>query len=144
MLRGWRFYRRNERIVKVKLDEGLSYRLKPTLQVLGHDVDTVIEEGLKSEDDAVIAQIASQNNRMLFTLDRGLGDVRQYTPGKHSGIVVFRNRFVGPGTVNKFVEEFVRNHNLDDLMGCLVIVEPGKVRIRRKDDEGENKTISSK
>jgi len=76
--------------VKVKLDEGLSYRLKPILQELGHDVDTVVDEGLKSEADTVLAEIARQNNRMLFTLDRGLGDVRQYVPGEHPGIVVFR------------------------------------------------------
>jgi len=129
--------------VKVKLDEGLSYRLKPTLQELGHDVDTVVDEGLKSEDDTVLADVARQNNRMLFTLDRGLGDVRQYAPGEHPGIVVFRLSFAGPGTVSRFVEEFVRNQNLDEMAGCLVIVEPGKVRIRRQEDDSENKTASS-
>lgn len=120
--------------MKLKLDEGLSYRLKPTLQELGHDVDTVADEGLRSEDDAVLAAIARQNRRMLFTLDRGLGDLRQYAPGEHPGIVVFRLSSTGPGAVNRFVESFVRNHGLDELAGCLVIVEPGKVRVRRKED----------
>jgi predicted nuclease of predicted toxin-antitoxin system len=129
--------------VKVKLDEGLSYRLKPTLQELGHDVDTVVDEGLKSEDDTVLADVARQNNRMLFTLDRGLGDVRQYVPGEHPGIVVFRLSSSGPGAVSRFVEDFVRAQKLDELAGCLVIVEPGKVRIRRKEDDSENKTASS-
>ena len=134
MLRPWRSGRGNERSVKLKLDEGLSYRLKPTLQELGHDVDTVVDEGLKSEDDAVLADIARQNERVLFTLDRGLGDVRQYAPGEHPGVVVFRLRFAGPGTVSRFVEEFVRNQHLDEMVGCLVIVEPGKIRIRRQED----------
>ena len=98
---------------------------------------------MKSEDDAVLADIARRNKRMLFTLDRGLGDVRQYAPGEHPGIVVFRLSSAGPGTVSRFVEEFVRKQNLDELAGCLVIVEPGKVRIRRKEDEGENKTASA-
>lgn len=46
--------------MRVKLDEGLSYRLKPTLQELGHDVDTVIDEGLTSEKDSILAAIACQ------------------------------------------------------------------------------------
>ncbi|MBI3241329.1 MAG: DUF5615 family PIN-like protein [Chloroflexi bacterium] len=129
--------------MKLKLDEGLSYRLKPTLQELGHDVDTVVDEGLKSEDDAVLADIARQNERMLFTLDKGLGDVRQYAPGEHPGIVVFRLSSTGPGMVSRFVEDFVRNQKLDELPGCLVIVEPGKVRIRRKEDDGEKRTTSA-
>jgi predicted nuclease of predicted toxin-antitoxin system len=103
------------------------------LRELGHDADTVVDEGLKSADDAIIAAAARQNGRMLFTLDRGLGDMRSYAPGEHPGIVVFRPRLSGPGTVNAFVEEFVRTQNLEKMAGCLVIVEPGKVRVRRKE-----------
>ncbi len=118
--------------MKVKLDEGISYRLKPRLQELGHDVDSVIDEGLKSEADTVIVDHARATNRMLFTLDRGLGDIRQYPPGEHPGIIVFRPITSGPGIVNFFVEDFVRNHKLDELAGCVVIVEPDRVRIRSK------------
>ncbi len=123
--------------MRVKLDEGLSYRLRPILEDLGHDVDTVIEEGLTSEPDARIAQIAGHNERMLFTLDKGLGDIRSYAPGEHPGIVVFRLSTVGPGAMNRFVTEFVRDHDLAPLAGCLVIVQPGHVRVLRKPDERE-------
>ena len=126
--------------MRLKLDEGLSYRLKPTLQELGHDVDTVVDEGLRSEDDVVVADAAHQNNRMLFTLDRGLGDTRQYAPGDHQGIVVFKLKSVGTGTVSRFVVAFVRAHKLEEMVGCLVIVEPGSVRIRREDDGGTTGT----
>lgn len=116
----------------------MSYRLKPKLQELGHDVDTVIDEGLSAVEDSVLADIARQNDRMLFTLDRGLGDIRQYVPGGHPGIVIFRLSFVGPGAMSRFVEDFVRNQNLNQLAGCLVIVEPGNVRIRREQRDNEN------
>lgn len=132
MLLRMRSPRKNKQNVRLKLDEGLSYRLKPKLQELGHNVDTVIDEGLRATDDSVLADIAHQDDRMLFTLDRGLGDIRQYAPGGHPGIVVFRLSFVGPGAMSRFVEDFVRNQNLDQLTGCLVIVEPGNVRIRRE------------
>ena len=124
--------------MKVKLDEGLSYRLKLTLLELGHDVDTVLDEGLKSEDDAIIAGMAFQNNRMLFTLDRGLGDLRHYAPGEHPGIIVFRLKSAGPGYVSHFVEDFVRTHDLEKMSGCLVIAEAGRVRIRGRTDTDES------
>ncbi len=114
--------------MKLKLDEGLSYRLKPVLEAFGHDVDTIIDEGLRAEEDAVIAETASRNDHMLFTLDRGLGDVRQYAPGDHPGIVVFRPRSAGPGTVNRFVEDFVRSQKLDELSGCVVIADDSGCR----------------
>lgn len=138
MLRRMRSRLKNKQNVRLKLDEGLSYRLKPKLQKLGHDVDTDIDEGLGATDDSVQADIARQNNRMLFTLDRGLGDIRQYAPGGHPGIIVFRLGFVGPGAMSRFVEDFVRDQNLDQLAGCLVIVEPGNVRIRREQSDSED------
>jgi predicted nuclease of predicted toxin-antitoxin system len=101
---------------------------------MGHDVDTVVDEGLTSEKDAVLAEIACQSDRMLFTLDKGLGDIRQYVPGDHPGIVVFRLRSEAPGIVSQFVESFVRGSSLDELAGCLVIAEPGNVRVRRRDE----------
>lgn len=120
--------------MRIKLDEGLSYQLKTVLGELGHDVDTVTDEDLRSEPDEVIARAASQNNRMLFTLDRGLGDIRQYAPGTHPGIVVFRLRTTGPGAMSAYVETFVRQHNLDDWSGCVVIAYPGRVRVMRQND----------
>lgn len=144
-LRQRHFGRESEQNVRLKLDEGLSNRLKPTLQELGHDVDTVIDEGLKSEADTVVADTARQNDRMLFTLDKGLVNfnLEQYAPGKHPGIVVFRLKSFGRGTVTRFVEDFVRSQDLDKFIGCVAIVEPGKVRIRRKDDSNETNTPSS-
>jgi len=113
------------------LDEGLSFRLKGALQELGHDVDTVIDEGLEGVSDAILARRASHDGRMLFTLDKGLGNIRQYVPGSHPGIVLFRPGFVGPRTVFRFVEDFASDHDLDNYIGCLVIAEPGNIRIRR-------------
>ena len=125
--------------MRIKLDEGLSYRLKPTLHKLGHDVDTVVDEGLKSEEDAAIVDIACQTHRMLFTLDRGLGDLRQYAPGEHPGVVVFRLHSSGPMAMSRFVEDFVCTQDLDKLAGCVTIVEPGKVRIKCKEGGRESK-----
>jgi predicted nuclease of predicted toxin-antitoxin system len=117
--------------VKLKLDENLSRHLKPLLQSLGHDVLTVADEGLIGQADPVIAAAATTEGRMLFTLDLGLADVRVYPPGSHPGIVVFRPGSSGPLTVNRFVEAFVRTADLLALARCVVVVEPGRSRVRR-------------
>jgi hypothetical protein len=67
---------------------------------------------------------------MLLTLDTDFGDLRAYPPGHHPGILLFRPRTFGPLAVSSFVEEFVRSTDLGQLAGCLVVVEPTRVRVR--------------
>lgn len=37
----------------------------------------------------------------------------------------------GPFSVNLFIQEFIKNTDLRDLVDCVVVVEPLKIRIRR-------------
>ena len=69
---------------------------------------------------------------MLFTLDIEFADMRKHPPGNHAGIVLFRPRSMGPLAVNRFVLEFVRNTDLGELSGCVAVVEPTRVRVRRR------------
>jgi predicted nuclease of predicted toxin-antitoxin system len=105
--------------VKLKLDENLPHDLTDELGRRGDDVHTVV----------VVA--ASDEGRMLLTLDRGIGDLRRYPPGSHSGIVVLRPATQDPDTILALVERLVRAHSLEDLHGCVVVVEPQPIRIRR-------------
>ena len=117
--------------MRIKLDENLSRYLKETLTRLGHDADTVADEGLLSQPDTLVGRAAQRAGRMLFSLDVGFADLRKYAPGTHPGIVVFRLSRMGPGTVNAFVERFVRETDLSRLVACLVIVEEKRIRVRR-------------
>jgi len=116
--------------MKIKLDENLSRHLKDRLEASNHDVQTARDEDLLSQPDEIIAKAAHKEGRMVFSLDTDFADIRTYAPGTHPGIVVFRPTSFGPLTVNRFVEEFVQAVNLEELTGCLVIVEPGRMRIR--------------
>ncbi|MBI2889267.1 MAG: DUF5615 family PIN-like protein [Nitrospirae bacterium] len=122
--------------MKVKLDENISRHLKPDLARLGHDVTTAEDEGLLSVSDDKIAAAIRLENRMLLTLDLGFADLRRYAPGTHPGVVVFRPHSLGVRSVSRFVESFVREGRLGTLSGCLVIVEPDRIRIRRAGAEG--------
>lgn len=116
--------------MKLKLDENLSHYLKPRLAALGHDVTTTADEGLLSRPDTTVAAAAAAEGRMLLTLDLEFADLRKYPPGSHPGMIVFRPRTFGPLSVNRAVEAFVRDTDLAPLAGCVVVVEPARMRIR--------------
>lgn len=117
--------------MKLKLDENLSRHLKPILEEQNFDVLTVSDEGLLSQDDTTIGRAAKTEGRMLFTLDIEFGDLRKYPPGTHPGIVLFRPRSFGPLAVNRFVQEFAEDADLEQFVGCVVVVDPSRVRVRR-------------
>ncbi len=117
--------------MKLKLDENLSRHLKQSLEGLQHEVRTVADEGLLSQPDTIVASAAKSESRMLLTLDLEFGDLRKYPPGSHPGVILFRPRTFGPLAVNRLVEEFARETSLESLAGCVVIVEPSRIRIRR-------------
>ena len=124
--------------VKLKLDENLSRHLRHTLTALHHDVMTVADQGLLSRSDTLIAEVVKNEGMMLLTLDLEFGDVRKYPPGRHPGIILFRPRSFGPLAVNRFVEEFVRDTDLEQLARCVVVVDPSRVRVRRPPFETES------
>ncbi|MEN6574739.1 MAG: DUF5615 family PIN-like protein [Phycisphaerales bacterium] len=117
--------------MKLKLDENLSRHLKPVLIELGHDVLTAADEGLLSHPDIEVAACAAREDRILLTLDIEFADLRKYPPGSHPGIVLFRPMSLGPLSVNHFVERFARSADLLALSGCVAVVEPQGVRIRK-------------
>ncbi len=118
-------------ILKIKLDENLSRHLKPTLVGEGHDTVTAADEGLLGRSDTEVGGAAGREGRMLFTLDLEFADLRKHPPGSHPGVVLFRPRSMGPGAVSGFVVDFVRGTELADLAGCVAVVEPTRIRLRR-------------
>lgn len=116
--------------MKVKLDENLPASLADLLSSRGHDVDSVLSEGLLGRDDPEIAAAAKADGRMLITLDKGFGDIRTYPPGTHPGIIVLRLPDESAGTVRQAVTDLVDHHRLDDLAGTVTVLHHGRLRIR--------------
>jgi len=117
--------------VKLKLDENLSRHLKQPLAELGLEVTTAGDEGLLGRPDPEVGRAAAAEGRVLFTLDLEFADLRKYPPGSHPGIVLFRPLSMGPMFVNRFVVRFVRENELSEFDGCVVVVDPARVRVRR-------------
>ena len=119
--------------MRVKLDENIPVSAVNIATQLGHDVDTVVGENLAGATDADVLAAATQDERLLITLDRGLGDIRSYPPGTHAGVVVLRVDSQDANTVNEAVRSFLQSGDLGDLRGCIVVVRGHLARIRRPD-----------
>ncbi len=101
----------------------------------GHDVETVPDEGLAGQPDATVFEAARSEDRMLVTLDRGFADIRRYPPGTHAGVLVLRLRDQRPAVIGSSLQQLLDEQDLEALRGCLVIVEPGAIRVRRPSGE---------
>jgi predicted nuclease of predicted toxin-antitoxin system len=116
--------------VKIKLDENLPRSASEVLSTAGHDVDTVVGEALRNADDPRVVSAATASTRLLLTLDRGLGDIRRYLPGSHSGVLVLRLRDQAAPSVRAAVEELLAAHDLESLAGTITVAQHGMLRIR--------------
>ncbi len=117
--------------MRIKLDENLPVSLAAGLTDRGHDVETVADEGLIGAPDASVLGGAISEERMIFTLDRGFGDIRAYQPGSHPGIVVLRVDDQSARAVTWAVLALVDRHDLGDLAGAVAIAQHGGLRVRR-------------
>ena len=64
--------------MKIKLDENMPVQLAGILTSLGHDVETVIKEGLAGYSDPAIWDRAQQEGRFLITQDLDFSDIGRY------------------------------------------------------------------
>lgn len=119
--------------MRIKLDENVTVTAREHLARLGHDVDAVIDEELGGRPEADVLAAAVASGRALVTFDLGFGDPRQYPPGSHRGIVLLRLRDQQPGNVVSVLQRLAEHHDLDSLVGCVVVVTEALVRIRWPD-----------
>ena len=115
--------------MKIKLDHNLSRHLQPTLEKFGHDVDTAFDEGLARAADKEVLREASDQGRILFTLDADFLNLKTYPPKSHSGVVVFRTTRQGALAIGNIVEAFVRSADLKKYRRRTAVVERTRIRI---------------
>lgn len=116
--------------MRVKLDENLPLRLVSALESLGHDVDTVAEEGLSGMPDEDVWLAAQQENRFLITQDLDFSDTRRFKPGTHSGILLVRLREPGANALLHRVANAMENISEELLPGSFIVLTEHKLRIK--------------
>lgn len=115
----------------IKLDENLPSRLVDALASLGHQVDTVPDEGLSGRPDEEIWNAAQTVGRFLITQDLDFSDMRRFQPGTHPGILLIRLRNPGRNALFMKVVNLFENEAADTWAGCFVVATERKLRVRR-------------
>jgi predicted nuclease of predicted toxin-antitoxin system len=117
--------------LKFKLDENMPADFAALLQEHGHEAADVVQEGLGGEDDPPVLAAAVSEDRILLTFDLDFADIRQYPPGTHAGIVVFRLRDQRWRSLEKPATRLLESGGLQSLERGLAIVDESRVRWKR-------------
>jgi predicted nuclease of predicted toxin-antitoxin system len=116
--------------VKFKTDENVPLSVARRLRIAGHDVLTVRDQSLTGRSDSDIAKICTAEGRAIVTEDLGFADIRSYPPKDHAGIILLRMPSPDRYSAGRLIELFLTQFTADSLHGKLIIVEPGRMRIR--------------
>ncbi len=118
--------------MKLKLDENLPASLAQSLTQLGHDVDSVVQEGLAGKDDALVRRAAQAAGRFLITQDLDFSDIRRFRPGTHAGILLVRLHEPGRLALFDSVHQAFASGDISaQEQGCFVVLTERKLRIVR-------------
>lgn len=117
--------------MRIKLDENIPASLADHLSGLGHDVDTVMTEGLTGRTDLDVWAGAQASARLLITQDLDFSDVRRFAPGTHYGILLVRLAQPGRSAVTNRVVSLFADLDASSWERCFVVATDCKVRIRR-------------
>ncbi|MBN1841809.1 MAG: DUF5615 family PIN-like protein [Deltaproteobacteria bacterium] len=115
------------------IDEDMPRSTGMMLKEQGYDVKDIRDYGLRGAEDEEVYEFAQREEAVILTGDRGFGNILRFALGTHFGIVVanFPNE-MSTTDMNRHLLEVLKDLSADDFKGNLIIVEPRKVRIRRK------------
>ncbi len=115
------------------IDENLPRSLAPALKELGFSVKDVREHGLRGHPDEDIYAFAQKERAVIISGDLGFGDMVRHPLGSHHGMVIVRlPNEMSAEKRNKEICSVVEDLKDTSLSGAVVIISPGKVRIRKK------------
>lgn len=112
------------------IDENLPRSLAPALAKLGHNAKDVRDHGLRGKPDEIIFAFVQQEQAILVSGDVGFANLTRFPLGTHQGIRL-PNELSADRRIQEIVKVFESLKNVA-LTGVLVVVSPGRVRIRRK------------
>ncbi|MBI1814088.1 MAG: DUF5615 family PIN-like protein [Deltaproteobacteria bacterium] len=117
--------------MRIKLDENMPVALVKRLVALGHDVDSVPDEGLASRPDSDIWAAAQRTRRFLITQDLDFSDLRQFAPGTHHGLLLVRLNQPGRRALAERVGAIFASEEVERWRRCFVVATGRKIRVRR-------------
>lgn len=115
------------------IDEDLPRSTGDVIRRYGHGVVDIRDSGLRGSQDSVVAEYARNNKLCVLTGDLDFAHIKNYPPAHYFGIVVLRPpRDAGADDILNLVESFLmKDAVVDDIVGCLAIIEEQSIRIRK-------------
>ncbi len=117
---------------KFVIDEDMPRSTTKTLQEQGYEVKDIRDYGLRGEEDNKIFQFAQENQSVIITEDIDFGNIIKFPLGNHYGIIIvhFPNEMSNKEMNNQLINN-IKDIDKNDFKGNLIIIEPGKTRIKR-------------
>ncbi len=114
------------------IDENLPRSTVRELQASGYVATDVRDVGLRGKSDADVFAYAVEHDLVLVTGDVGFANPLTYSPQRHLGIVVVPvPNECSTRQVNVEILQGLHDLQDDDIRGAIVVIEPGRTRIRR-------------
>ncbi|MBI2913533.1 MAG: DUF5615 family PIN-like protein [Chloroflexi bacterium] len=115
------------------VDESLPKALAEQLAQSGHDAIHVADLGLTGAPDEAVHEQAVAKKAILVTGDLDFGDRRRFPGGAGTVVVRMRKRIRIAELVRITVDVLAQlSGEIDDLEGKVLLIEPGRVRIRKR------------
>lgn len=115
------------------IDEDLHRSFIKVLSSLGFFPLYVRDHGLRGASDDVVFLFAQKRKAVLFSADMGFANTLMYQVKGHCGIVILRYpNELSTDAINEDVRMLLFKLTPDDYPGNLIVLSPGKLRIRRK------------
>jgi predicted nuclease of predicted toxin-antitoxin system len=114
------------------VDEDLPRSLAAALRTRGYDATDVRDQGMRGAPDASVFRFAQKRGFVVVTADVEFGNELVYPPATHCGIILARIPGALPASI--LVETIVAGIDAlraEDLSATVVVLEPGRLRIRR-------------
>jgi len=117
--------------MRIKLDENLPTSLMEVLVQLGHDADSVPQEGLQGSTDPDVWAATQAAERFFVTQDLDFSDVRQFAPGTHHGLLLVRLGNPSRRSLTIYIESLFKAEDVERWARCFVVATDTKIRVRR-------------
>lgn len=117
--------------MKFLIDMPLSQDVAAWLRTQGHDAVHAIELGLDAAADAVILARAKQENRTIVTADLDYPRLLALAQERESSLILFRDGNWSEAAIIARMEEVMQRVTAADLERSIVVVDRGRVRMRR-------------
>jgi predicted nuclease of predicted toxin-antitoxin system len=118
---------------KFLVDEDMPRSTAKVLRDKGYEALDVRDCGLRGKSDNEVFAFAQMSSAVLITGDMGFANILHFPVGSHAGIAVaqFPNE-MSPAEMNRQIITAFDSLSGADFQGNLIILDPGRMRIRRK------------